>query len=167
MNYPFPSIILPDQAFFIPNPDFLQFLKSETSGKTLVDCGCGNGHLTSKLRELGCNVIPIDLCYRENCYNHIIHNATTFQFPENSVAIIARPNRGNWIYDTMVRALESASYVVYIGLKSHLDEDIFSLNSLDFCCEKIYDGAGKDKEVVYKISIPQKENINYPMTKDH
>lgn len=144
-----PDAILPNHAFFDPTNKFITFIKSLCRGKLIVDCGCGNGCFSTKLKNAGHVVLPIDLYPRGNDFEYVQADTTTFKFPPNSVPVIARPNRGDWIEDTIKNALAFVPYVLYIGLKKHLDEDVFSL---DMECEMIYDDAGNDGEVVYQIS---------------
>jgi hypothetical protein len=151
------SIVLPAQDFFIPSNDFLKFLKNEIGYKTVIECGCGNGLLSSKLNQLlGEKIISIDISQRDTDFFYILDDATTFNFPKNSIVIIARPNRGDWILKTIENALKTCDYIIYIGLEKHLEEDIYSLN---FPYTEIYKDAGRDKEIVYKITKNTSRNM--------
>jgi hypothetical protein len=152
------DIVLPGQDFFNPNPDFLIFLKQLVGGKLVIECGAGNGLLTKKMEEVGINVLPIDLFKRDSGFISIKEDATKFKYPKNGIALIARPSRGDWIHDTILQALNTVNFVLYIGIDSHLEDDVQSLDSLYpniMNVEKIYDNAGKDEEKVFKISKKQ------------
>jgi len=103
------------------------------------------------LKDKHLNILPIDLYARDNPEATVlIYDSTSFKFPKNSIAIIARPNRGDWIEDTINHALKTCSYVLYIGIQEHVEEDIESLKNLKV--EKVFENAGDDEEIVYKIS---------------
>jgi len=157
------SPILPSQVFFNPNQEFLTWAKKNLRGNILVDCGAGIGRLTNQLLKNGLNALAIDINEREESETLIIReDSTSFSFPYNSIAIIARPNRGDWIQDTINHALKVCKYVLYIGIEKNIGEDIESLNNLHV--EKVFDNAGDDKEFVYKISkdeIKEKDMITY------
>jgi len=155
--------ILPNQDFFNPKPDFLKFLKQLVGSKVVVECGAGNGLLTKKMKEININVLPIDLFDRDSDFLAVKQDATTFKYPKNGIALIARPNRGNWIHDTILQAIYSDSFVVYIGLPEHLDEDVHELatshpNVLQVA--EIYKNAGEDGEVAFKISKKGDKSTN-------
>jgi hypothetical protein len=142
-------MILPNNIFFSPNENFLDWAKENLRGKTIIECGAGTGHLSKKLQSIDLSVLPIDMCDREETETTVIKkNAETFDYPENSIVIMARPNRGDWINNTINKALTTASYLLYIGLKEHVEEDILSL---PFEIETILENAGKDNETVFKI----------------
>lgn len=158
-----PTTILPNQDFFNPKPDFLKFLKQLVGSKVVVECGAGNGLLTKKMKENNINVLPIDLFERDSDFIAIKQDATTFKYPKNSVALIARPNRGDWIHSTILQAIFNVSFVVYIGLPEHIDEDVFELSSLYhnvLQVAEIYKNAGEDGEIVFKISKKDTKPIN-------
>ena len=151
--------VLPSQVFFNPTNVFLDWTKKNLKGHLVIDCGAGTGRLARLLKNQGISVLAIDICDREET-EHIILNqdSTTLKFSPKSVAIIARPSRGQWIQETIYNALKTCSFVLYIGIEEHIEEDIDSL--VDVKTEKILNNAGDEKEVVYKIS---KKNNREPM----
>lgn len=150
-------ITLPDQAFFIPNPDFVKFFKQFCGHRVMVDCGCGNGQFSCDMEDAGVKVIPIDLHPRANYFHFIEANATTYEFPSKSVPVIARPSRGDWITGTIHNAIKHCGFIIYIGIEEHFEDDIFSLQ-LPY--EKLYDNAGQDKESVYLIGANPMSNTS-------
>ena len=157
------DIVLPGQDFFKPNPDFLKFLKQLVGSKTIVECGAGNGLLTKKMKEIHINVLPIDLFNRDSNFISLKQDATTFKYTKNSIVLIARPNRGEWIHNTMLQAIKTSSLIIYIGLPTHLSEDVFEFanlypNIVQFT--EIYKNAGEDGEVCFKISNKENKSIS-------
>lgn len=151
---------LPPSLFFNPTNNFLDWAEQNLKGHPLIDCGAGIGRLSKLLKDRHLNILPIDLYARDNPEATVlIMDSTSFNFPKNSIAIIARPNRGDWIEDTINHALKTCSFVLYIGIQEHIEEDIESLKNLKV--EKVFEEAGDDEEIVYKIS---KEKTNMKTT---
>ena len=144
-------MILPYQVFFEPTLSFLNWAKKHLRGHMIIDCGAGVGALALQFKLIGLPVIAIDICERESYETLVLRkDSTTFEFPTNSVAIIARPSRGDWIGKTIKRALESCSFILYIGLLEHIEEDLHCFGGS--YSERVFENAGKDGEVVYKIT---------------
>lgn len=144
------EITLPSNTFFNPTTKFIDWFVPLLKNKVVIEVGAGMGLLASKLQEKKLNIVAIDICNRDEECTHIIRqDAIKFKYPRNSIVIIARPNRGTWIYDMMEKAFnDGASKIYYIGLHKHIDEDI---KSLPFYFNEVYKNAGKNKEVVYEI----------------
>jgi len=139
---------LPANLFFNPTNNFLDWAVQNLKGRPLIDCGAGIGRLSKLLKDKHLNILPIDLYARDNPETTVLlMDSTTFNFPKNSIAIIARPSRGDWIEDTINHALKTCSFVLYIGIQEHIEEDIESLK--DLLVEKVFEEAGEDNEIVY------------------
>lgn len=138
--------------FFIPRPEFLTWLRDHVRGRLVVDCGAGAGRFARLAKACGISVLSIDILPDHECGESTIlcQDATVFNYPRNAVAVIARPCRGQWIEDTIRRALETCAYVLYIGIPEHLSEDVEELQGVDV--ELVYRDAGEDHELVYEIS---------------
>lgn len=142
---------LPASLFFNPTNNFLDWSVQNLKGHPLIDCGAGIGRLSKLLKDKHLNILPIDLFARDNPeITVLLMDSTSFKFPKNSIAIIARPSRGDWIEDTINQALKTCSFVLYIGIQEHIEEDIESLKNLKV--EKVFENAGDENEIVYKIS---------------
>lgn len=137
--------------FFDPRPEFMDWLKNYVRGRLVVDCGAGDCQLSRLAASRRIDVLSIDLFPSgDETSMALTRNAATFDYPRNSVALIARPCRGAWIHDTIYRALAVCDYVLYVGLLEHLTEDVDELQGVNV--ELVYKDAGKDNERVYKIS---------------
>jgi len=138
-------------VFFDPLHEFVEWMKEFCGDKTIVDCGCGCGQTVAVLRHAGLEAIGIDLYGADRPLIHDIHlmNAVHFPFSPETVALICRPCRGDWIHATICKAVESGSKCVYVGKESHYEED---LEPLPYKVEKVLSSAGMQNETVWVIS---------------
>lgn len=151
------NITLPDLVFFDPTPDAVKQIVKIAGNKLVVDCGCGTGHLVGIMHKNGVQAIGIDLYERENSLkvNMFYHDASVFQFKKQHLAIIARPNRGEWIRKTIRLANENGADILYIGIEDHLEEDIEGLNFV-----KIMDSCGREDESMWLLKAYKEKTMN-------
>lgn len=157
------DLCLPAQVFFEPRKKFLTFLKSRiTTNTPIIEVGAGTGHFSNLIMQLGLPnyIVALDKFPRAETQCFITPgDATTFPYPEKSLVLMARPNPGPWIEETILRACKTGCIFLLIVKPSRLKEDIAPI--LDKCVEdclkveRIYDNAGKDREVVYEIWLPR------------
>jgi len=158
-------ITLPNQVFFEPTEEFLDFFSKQYKGKPIIEVGAGTGRFSKLLHDKGLRVIAIDAFPRDNPESDVtIINSDMFPFQPNSVVVIARPSRGQWIQDTIDKAVDAGAIVVYIGIEKHYDDDIYSLT---YPCEKVYSCAGNDEEEVFQIGEAMSNNTNNTNKKEY
>src|ERR1035438_8800581 len=147
---------LANQTFFRPRLGFIDWLASYAGQRLIVDCGAGQGYFAKKLLDRGLNVLALDLNYRSKTYTQVVEcDCTSFQFPRNSLPILARPCHGQWVMDTVEQALSDwgsrrCSAVLYISKPENLWRDIEYSQRIQVM--RRVDNAGRDHESVYEIS---------------
>ena len=143
-----PTLVFPHQVFFEPKQKFIEYLRSKR--RFIVDAGAGVGHL-AKLLGSKSSVLSIDLHMRDGMESPVITtDSTIFKYPKGSVVVIARPCHGDWIEDTVRRALGcGCAEVLIIGRPSTIMDDLEPLD--DLRPVKVMEDAGKDGESVFSI----------------
>ena len=112
--------------FFVPTPEFIQWMKRE-AGKTLVyDVGAGAGHVTKALHDAGIATLGIDLYVHDQPEHPVINaDGTALGYAKGSIVMICRPCHGNFAEDVVARAIEcGAPKVIYVGLVRNVAEDL-------------------------------------------
>lgn len=144
-------IVLPDQTFFYPTEDFLNYICSKAKGKTIIDCGCGNGQLVMELRQRKQNAIGIDIAFRDNSYimNVVPMDAKDFSYTNSHLVIIARPSHGEWISFVISKAIVNGADVIYVGLEKNINNDIGEFHEKELILD--FGKAGKDNEGAFLI----------------
>jgi len=145
------DMVLPTIKFFEPTPKFLDWAKEYLKDCVVFDCGAGSGWLGHELKSINIRCLGIDLLQRDKTYSPVLTgvDVTGYVFPNTEfkrVAIIARPNRGLWIEQTIDNASMQGVTVIYIGIPSHFEEDLEGRN-WDMVC----DGAGLENEQVFVL----------------
>lgn len=155
---------LPSQIFFKPTPKFLKWIKTYAGKRTVIDCGAGQGWLSKQLNENGMQVIALDSNTREETFFPVVYKECEyFDFPRQSLPIIARPCHSHWVWDTINRALhgfgsQRCKAVLYIGKEENLKGDL-DLKDPSYVITKLLDKAGKDKEGVWEISLKSQDPL--------
>jgi len=128
-------------AVFKPTERFFDWFIPFIRKRPVVEAGCGDGELLAELTKRGVKTFGIDILKRDDRVYGMDTNicimekdATTFDYPEGSVVIVARPTRG-WAARAMQRALDCGCEVVYIG-KTCADEGC--LDNRRFCYREDY-----------------------------
>ena len=145
--------------FFEPNESFYNWAKAEFPNCIWVDCGAGRGHVTKGFMERpGMIGIAIDLFPSDLAEVPVQQFAAQrFPFVEGMTPLICRPCRGDWIRDTIDRAIEMVGVIVYVGLEKHYREDILSL---PYFVEQVLDDAGEEGESVWVISKERRNKMS-------
>ena len=159
--------------FFKPTNDFLDWMKDLSNGTGIIECGCGAGHLLKKLSEIGITILGIDLYPPQSpeFFSMAMEcDATEYDFPQNTIAIMVRPNRGEWIHNTIHQAFKTVKFFIYVGLEKHYDQDIKPLLDIYNIGKVNFTSAGQGQEKVYvisekgkKIDIPEPKQTNDPL----
>ena len=147
---------LPPITFFRPTLAFFEYLDARWRGKPVIDVGAGTGHMTKLLRERGWDVLPIDPFERDGQECHVMPiDAVGFDYPPQSLPIMARPCHGIWVDYAIRKAMESVPVMLYVGLRKNFDTDLGGLDQdFDLSTEKFK--AGQDGERVVTIRRKQK-----------
>jgi hypothetical protein len=136
-------------VYFDPNSSFITMMQFLAEGKTVVDCGCGHGHTNLMLSQAGVQVIGIDIELKKiQLKDVVLMDAVDFPFTSEHIAMICRPSRGEWIKDTITKAVEGGALCVYVGLEKHYDAD---LSNLTYQVDKLMDNAGVSGESVWAV----------------
>lgn len=147
---------LGNRIFFDPLPVFIDFLKSlEPKPAGFVDVGAGVGRMSRVMAEHGLKVLAIDICQREETEFPVQSlDALTLTYPANCVPIIARPCHGHWLDFAIERALETAPYVLYVGLPKNVENDLGALRD-DYIISHPAMGVtfGTEGEIVCRIEL--------------
>lgn len=117
---------LPNQVFFEPKKEFLAYMKKHFRSWFIYDVGAGMGHVTKALRKAGMkHVRPIDLNFRDGRVVPVAHaDGTDYPYKSGSIVMLCRPCHGNFVYDTITRAVERKATVVYVGLTKNVKNDL-------------------------------------------
>lgn len=136
--------------FFEPRNEFIQWVKEFSDGKLIVDCGCGCANTTATLRMAGVKAIGLDLICPERALIGDIHviDATDYPFSSDTIGMMCRPNRGDWIHATITKAVESGAKFIYVGKESHYKTD---LQPLSYKVQKVMTNAGISNESAWII----------------
>jgi hypothetical protein len=136
-------------VFFEPNKEFLDWIKSNFGDKILVDCGAGVGKVTSAIRGIGVNCLPIDVCPSAYSILEVLNiDSVHMAYNENTIALICRPSRGNWVHATICKSVEESGKAIYCGREKHYDED---LEPLPYKITKVMSDIGPDNDCVWLI----------------
>jgi hypothetical protein len=123
-------MVLPNLRFFEPVDGFMEWFIKELSkcgrSRSIIEIGAGQGHLSRMIADAGLNVMAIDLHEREETVFPVLPaDATDFtHYPCNGTVIIARPNKGFWIADSINQALTAGSEVYYIAKPDRINDDL-------------------------------------------
>ena len=111
-------------VFFNPAKKFLDWIIKQR--RVVVDCGAGRGRLGAELLKRGMQSMAYDSWYVENAeYVVLPADVTTdVEFLPCMIIVIARPCRGDWIHDTIEKAIDSNAVVAYVGLPKNFEEDL-------------------------------------------
>ncbi len=145
------DFVLPSIKFFEPTPDFLTWAGVALKDYVIFDCGAGTGWLGEQLKTVGVKCLGLDLLERDTTYSPVITgiDTTEYKFPaaaSKRMAIIARPNRGLWIQETIDNCVRQGLRVMYIGIPSHFEED---LEGRDW--EPVFESAGAENETAFLL----------------
>ncbi len=139
-------------VFFRPQALFIDWLIRYADGAQIVECGAGRARIGYELRKKEIKALCLDQeLWKDRLADVHQADCTTFDYPQGSVVVIARPARGEWIHETILQALCSARAVLYVGLKLHLRSDIDSLPG-GLKAVMVMESAGECDEVVFEIT---------------
>jgi hypothetical protein len=109
---------LPNEIYFKPKQIFIDKMKELYSGKHIIDCGAGTGHVGKILADEGFEVTCIDVVKYETAeYPVTLTNALGFKFDDSMVCLICRPDSEGWFKQTIQNALNDKCPVVYVRKK--------------------------------------------------
>ena len=139
-------------TFFEPSKKFLDWLVKLAAGRPIIDCGCGDGHVTLALSDRGANVIGLDLYARDEWSlerNILLEmDANEFPFPRNAIVLFCRPCHGGWVEQVVRKAKQKAEVILYVGLEKNLEED---LGDYAFKFKAFGRRCGKDEEFAWSM----------------
>lgn len=142
---------LPEMQFFKPKEQFFSYLDKRFPQMPIVDIGAGTGHLSMALAERGWKVIAIDPFERDGrVWNVVPLDAITFNYPPESLPIVARPCHGHWLEMSIEQAMRTCSVMLYVGLQKNFEQDLDGLDRLYFLSYR-REIVGSDGEVVVVI----------------
>lgn len=155
--------------FFQPTEAFVKWLIDHAGPRSIIDVGCGHGHLLGCLWRAGCErVAGIDplwserysqepgFNYRESqrpdyipghrIVNAFAEGSPIIQQAANCLLVIARPTHTGWVERT-VRAVHPASEVLYISDPRNVKEDLGKLRATPLRTPR----PGHERERVYQV----------------
>jgi hypothetical protein len=128
LNEFFGSVKLPGLTFFEPTVDGLIILAQLLKNKAVMEVGAGTGLLASKLQKSVPRYVPVDLLPREGTFTEVyVLDATRLSYLNIDIVVMARPCHGDWVHDTIMKALSDGCTVFYLGLPRNEDQDLQSL----------------------------------------
>lgn len=139
-------------VFLRPTDELLDYLAAIDT-LLLVDACAGKGYLQArmKMRHPEVNMVSLDKFPHDITFDDVLPlDATQFEYPEGSVAILTRPCHGGLIEAVEKQAYTCGAYVLYVGLKKNSEIDIDPAWDVN----PALDNAGKDGE--YAIWIGDK-----------
>lgn len=143
-------------VFFDPSPLWVRWMRQFCGDRSVVECGCGVGHVALVLRQAGLSVCALDIEPPDFSFitDIVPINSAKFEhFGPKAVALMCRPCRGDWIHATIFKAVEAGSELVYVGRPSHFAAD---LEPLPYNVSMVMTDAGVMRECVWVISKEQK-----------
>lgn len=134
----------------------LDIIKSEANGRTIIDCGAGDGLLGS----LTDKVIGLDIFPPEKPLSKIIMaDCETFKFPSRCLPVFIRPCHSGFPAKTIENNIDKFETVLYVSEEKNIDSDLGYIAE-DFKIERIGDWVGEDGEFCYRITINEKKPEN-------
>jgi hypothetical protein len=129
--------------------NLIEIIVKESAGKTIVDCGAGDGLLGSLLP----NVISLDIFPSENPLSKIIpFDCVSFKFPDRCLPVFIRPCHSGFPAETIENNLEKFETVLYISAPQNIERDLGYIAE-NFPIRRVGNWVGEDGEFCYKITI--------------
>jgi hypothetical protein len=140
---------LPNAQWFKPNKVFTSwFVNRFKKAWHVYEAGCGMGHTTKALRDVGMEVTGVDANRRPGSVVRVeIADATDFDYRTDPTVLICRPCHGPFCEAVIQRAIACRSEaIVYVGIEKNVRGD---LGKFWRFFSRELENAGEDKEVVY------------------
>jgi len=137
------SVCMPQHRFFVPTEAFFAAL-SEFKHLQLIDAGTGSGELPDEARDLGFNMVGIELARRPGqSPNVVFREAESYPYSPTSWLLMCRPDHSGWVYDTVEAALRRGASALYVSKASNLTLDLDCYASR---ASRVWQNVGQDGE---------------------
>lgn len=142
---------LPPITFFEPTEAFFEYLEREFHSKPIIDVGAGTGRMAKLLSERGWKVLAIDPFERDGREWQVTPlDATSFDYPAQSLPIMARPCHGLWVDYAIRQAMKTVPAMLYVGLAKNYETDLDGLDQ-DFKLAYEKGTVGQEGEQIVRI----------------
>jgi uncharacterized UPF0146 family protein len=151
-----PGGTLPAMRYFVPRPQFTQYMAANYKGKLLYDIGAGVGHVARALADSGLDVIALDMYRREEeQFSITLANGTSYEYEAGSIVMLCRPSHDGYVRAVIQTALSrGVQEIVYVGLPKNTALD---LGAYRHKFRRVLRNVGAAGENVYQMTIARRE----------
>lgn len=139
--------------FFVPNDKFLPAIKPLIQRRKVIDCGCGDGHITDLLNQNNIPCVGVDYINFSERSDIIKADAITLVTPE-TLPLVCRPCAGDWYFDIFIKA----THGILVMKPEHYVRDVLRLRKKGLKVTLIKKGVGDANESVYYIGDDMKDD---------
>lgn len=136
---------LGETDFFVPKPEFCDWVAKLAGPHGIVEAGCGRGLFAMQLLQRKVDVLAMDAATRPNELVPVLRlDATTHTYESTDTVFVCRPCHGYFPDALLARVLIAHAAMYYVGLEKNIERDI---DDEKYDTEVVYENCGEDGEV--------------------